>query len=105
LRMLIDNLFDADGDALIVVCGDRNADLDEVPVEAIRGGVENTLSLLIAAPWSRADDRSLAGIPRCLLADYRGSELHNELLHDEFGGLWDRRELPGVASCASHRRV
>jgi hypothetical protein len=33
--MLIDNLFDADGDALIVVCGDCHADVNDVPVEAI----------------------------------------------------------------------
>jgi hypothetical protein len=32
--------FDADEEALIVVCGDFNADLDEVAVEAIRGDVE-----------------------------------------------------------------
>lgn len=32
-RMLIDGLFDAHEDALIVVCGDFNANLDEVPVE------------------------------------------------------------------------
>jgi hypothetical protein len=34
----IDDLVDADEDAMIVVCGDVNADLDDVPVEAIRGG-------------------------------------------------------------------
>ena len=61
--MLIDKLFDADGDALIVVYGDFNADFDEVPVEAIRDDIENTLSLLIAAPWPREDDRPPAGIP------------------------------------------
>jgi hypothetical protein len=33
-----DDLFDADEEAMIVVCGDVNADLDDVPVEAIRGG-------------------------------------------------------------------
>jgi hypothetical protein len=41
-RMLIDRLFDADPQARIVVCGDFNADIDEVPTEAIRGDVENT---------------------------------------------------------------
>jgi hypothetical protein len=39
--MLIDKLFDTDQEALNVVCGDSNADLDEVPVQVIRGGVEN----------------------------------------------------------------
>lgn len=41
--MLIDNLFDADVDELIAVCGDFNADLDGVPVEVIRSNVENYL--------------------------------------------------------------
>ena len=41
-RIVIDGLFDADEDAMIAVCGDFNADLDDVPVEAIRGDVENT---------------------------------------------------------------
>ena len=41
-RMLIDTLLTEDEDAMIVMCGDLNADLDDVPVEAIRGDVENT---------------------------------------------------------------
>jgi predicted extracellular nuclease len=40
--ILVDKLFDEDENALLAVCGDFNADLDEVPVEAIRGDVENT---------------------------------------------------------------
>ena len=36
-RMVIDGLFDEDEDAMIAVGGDFNADLDDVPVEAIRG--------------------------------------------------------------------
>ena len=41
-RILIDGIFDQDASALIVVCGDFNADLEDVPVQAIRGDVENT---------------------------------------------------------------
>ena len=41
-RMLIDQIFDLDPVARIAACGDFNADLDEVPLEAIRGDVENT---------------------------------------------------------------
>jgi hypothetical protein len=41
-RIPIDSLFGANEDALIVVCGDFNADLDEVLVETFRGDVENT---------------------------------------------------------------
>ena len=101
-RMLIDTLFDADENALIVVCGDFNADLDEVPVEAIRGDVENTgndkLAQRVIVPCEQTIpepsrfsllhhgrgqmiDHLL--ISRSLLGHYRGSEIHNELLHDE----------------------
>ena len=101
-RMLIDKLFDANEDALIAVCGDFNADLDEVPVEAIRGDVENTgndnLAKRVMVPCERTIpepsrfsllhhgqgemiDHLL--ISRSLLAHYRGLEIHNELLHDE----------------------
>jgi predicted extracellular nuclease len=101
-RMLVEKLFDADEDTLIVVCGDLNADLDEVPVEAIRGDVENTgndrLAKRVMVPCERTIpepsrfslfhhgkgrmiDHLL--VSRSLLAHYRGSEIHNELLHDE----------------------
>jgi endonuclease/exonuclease/phosphatase family metal-dependent hydrolase len=101
-RILIDSLFDADEDALLVVCGDFNADLDEVPVETIRGDIENTgndrLAKRVMVPCERTIpepsrfsllhhgkgemiDHLL--ISRSLLAHYRGSEIHNELLHDE----------------------
>jgi endonuclease/exonuclease/phosphatase family metal-dependent hydrolase len=101
-RMLIDKLFDGDEGALIVVCGDFNADFDEVPVEAIRGDVENTsngkLATRVMVPCERTIpepsrfslfhrgkgemiDHLL--VSRTLLAHYKGSEIHNELLHDE----------------------
>jgi len=101
-RMLIDKLFDEDEGALIVVCGDFNADLDEVPVEAIRGDVENTgngkLATRVMVPCERTIPESSRFsllhlgkgsmidhllVSRPLLAYYRGSEIHNELLHDE----------------------
>ena len=99
--MLIDKLFDEDADALIVVCGDFNAESDEVPVEAIRGDVENTgngklARVLVPCEQTipepsrfsmlhigqrRMIDHLL--VSRSLLAYYTGSEIHNELLHDE----------------------
>jgi predicted extracellular nuclease len=101
-RMLIDTLFDANEDALVVVCGDFNADFDDVPVEAIRGDVENTgndkLAKRVIVPCERTipepsrfsllhhgQGRMLDHllVSRSLLAHYRGSEIHNELLHDE----------------------
>ncbi len=101
-RQLIDHLFDVDDDALIVVCGDFNADTDDVPVQAIRGDVENTgnpkLAQRVMVPCERTIpepsrfsllhqgkpemiDHIL--ISRSLLAHHRGTEIHNELLHDE----------------------
>jgi endonuclease/exonuclease/phosphatase family metal-dependent hydrolase len=42
-RMLIDTIFDQHGlDALIAICGDFNAEADEVPLKAICGPVEET---------------------------------------------------------------
>jgi endonuclease/exonuclease/phosphatase family metal-dependent hydrolase len=101
-RILIDTLFDANEDALIVVCGDFNADLDDVPVEAIRGDVENTGNDKLAKRVIVSCERTIPEparfsllhrgqgqmidhllVSRSLLAHYRGSEIHNELLHDE----------------------
>ncbi|WP_440956045.1 endonuclease/exonuclease/phosphatase family protein [Methanosarcina sp. Mfa9] len=101
-RMLIDQLFKKDEAAWIVVCGDFNADFDEVPVEAIRGQVENTgngglakrvmlpceMSIPESARFSlyhRGRGRMLDHllVSRSMLAHYKGSEVHNELLHDE----------------------
>lgn len=101
-RMLIDELFDADEDALIVVCGDFNADPHEVAVEAIRGDIENTgnsaLIKRVMVPCERTIPEPARfsflylGKPRmidhllvsrALLTYYKGSEIHNETLHDE----------------------
>lgn len=101
-RIFIDTLFDAEEQALIVLCGDLNADFDETPVEALRGDVENTgnheLAGRVMVPCEytvpepsrfslyhvgkpRMLDHVLASRP--LLAYYRGAEIHNEILHDE----------------------
>lgn len=101
-RMLVDTLFDADEGALLVVCGDFNTDLDDVPLEAIRGDVENTgngqLAGRVLVPCERTIPESSRFslihqgrgtmldhllVSRSLLACYRGTEIHNELLHDE----------------------
>src|SRR5262249_42167166 len=42
VRVFIDTLFDADPVPNIVLCGDFNSDLLDVPVTAIRGDVEDT---------------------------------------------------------------
>lgn len=101
-RMLVDTLFDADENALVVVCGDFNTDLDDVPLAAIRGDVENTGNGRLAGRVLIPCERSIPEaarfsllhqgrgamldhllVSRALLAGYRGSEIHNELLHDE----------------------
>lgn len=101
-RRLIDQLFDENEDALIVVCGDFNADFDEVPVEAIRGRVENTGNsqlakrVMVPCEWTIPEPSRFSLLHQgrgrmidhllvswSLLAHYRGAEIHNEVLHDE----------------------
>ncbi|GAA0488136.1 endonuclease [Paractinoplanes deccanensis] len=102
VRRLVDQLLDADPAARIVVAGDFNATPDEVPVLAIRGQVEDTgngalagrvlvpIEATIPEPsrytlfhQGRGDMLDHMLVTRNLLAHYRGSEIHNELLHDE----------------------
>lgn len=101
-RVLVDEIFDRNEDAKIVVCGDFNAPPGEVPVEAIAGRVENTsneelvdrvlLPCENTVPESsrytylyhgekRLLDHML--ISRPLVEYYKGAEIHNEILHDE----------------------
>jgi endonuclease/exonuclease/phosphatase family metal-dependent hydrolase len=102
VRRLVDQILDADPNAQIVGAGDFNAAPDEVPVMAIRGDVENTgnadlvgrvlvpIEHTIPAParytlyhQGRGEMLDHMLISRNLLAHYRGSEIHNEILHDE----------------------
>jgi predicted extracellular nuclease len=101
-RILIDRLFDADANARIAVCGDFNADLDEVPMEAIRGDVENTGNPALVSRLMVPCERNIPAsarfslyhhgrpvmldhilVSRPLLAYWQGSAAHNEILHDE----------------------
>ena len=102
VRMLIDGLFDADPEARIAACGDFNADIDEVPLEAIRGDVENTANPQLISRLMIPCERNIPtsarfslyhhGRPvmldhilasRPLLAYWQTSAAHNEVLHDE----------------------
>lgn len=102
VRMFVDTLFDADPEARVVVCGDFNADLNDVPLAAIRGDVEDTgngdLAGRVMLPCERTVPESTRftlyhqGRPnmldhillsRPMLPFYRRTEIHNELLHDE----------------------
>jgi endonuclease/exonuclease/phosphatase family metal-dependent hydrolase len=101
-RQLVDALFDAAPQAWLAVCGDFNDEADEVAVEAIRGDVENTNNPQLAARvlvpcetsvpasarfslYHRGRGAMLDHVlaSRALLAHYRHTEIHNELLHDE----------------------
>jgi len=112
-RILIDSLFDAEEDALIAVGGDFNAELHEVPVEAIRGEVENTGNPILAKramvpceqsfPQSsrfsllhRGKRRMLDHllVSRMLMQHYRTVEIHNESLHDESIRTTDDKLFP-----------
>ncbi|NJN26203.1 MAG: endonuclease [Cyclobacteriaceae bacterium] len=101
-RVIIDEIFDRDPDAYIVVCGDFNADQNEVPVMAIRGLVEHTGNATLAnrvmypcengipesARYSlfhrgRGEMIDHLLISRNMLEFYKSTEIHNEMLHDE----------------------
>jgi endonuclease/exonuclease/phosphatase family metal-dependent hydrolase len=113
VRRLVDAILTQDANARIVVAGDFNAEPDEVPVLAIRGQVEDTgnsdLAGRVLAPIENSVpepsrytlfhqgkgqilDHML--VTRNLLAFYRGSEIHNELLHDESAAFADDRKFP-----------
>jgi predicted extracellular nuclease len=102
VRWLVDQIFDDDPDAWIVVAGDFNAEPSEVPVLAIRGDVESTnnpdLAGRVLVPieqtvpepsrftllfQGRGEMIDHMLVTRRMLACYRGSEIHNEILHDE----------------------
>jgi endonuclease/exonuclease/phosphatase family metal-dependent hydrolase len=116
-RILIDSIFDAaesSGETpFIAVCGDFNADLDDVPIHAIRGQVENTgnpaLLHRIMAPCEltvpeparyslmhlgKGNMLDHIIVSRPLLQFYRGTEIHNELLPDESGAFRTDVQFP-----------
>lgn len=106
-RMLVDEIFDTSGeDTLIAVCGDFNSDENGVPLEAIRGLVENTENpshaprVLVPCENNIPDssrysllhlgrremfDHVLAS--RGLLQYFNHAEVHNETLPDESGAF------------------
>lgn len=106
LRLLVDEVFDADPGAWVATCGDFNAESDEVPTIAIRGPVEETgnaeLTSRVMVPCENtipeSSRYSLFHLGRGLMLDhifvsrsfaafYRGAEIHNEILPDESGAF------------------
>ncbi|MGQ9365891.1 endonuclease/exonuclease/phosphatase family protein [Azospirillum sp. A39] len=101
-RLAVEQLFDADPQALVVVAGDYNAEGRETPVRLIRGDPDDTgnghLALRTLVPLERTvpEDRRysvLHGgqavmldhllVSRPLLGWFRSAEIHNEALGDE----------------------
>jgi endonuclease/exonuclease/phosphatase family metal-dependent hydrolase len=113
VRRLVDQILDTDPDAQIVVAGDFNATPEEIPVLAIRGNVEDTGNAALAGRVLVPIEHTIPEpsrytlfhqgkgqmldhmlITRNLLAHYRGSEIHNELLHDESVAFAIDRKYP-----------
>jgi endonuclease/exonuclease/phosphatase family metal-dependent hydrolase len=108
-RLLIDRLFDVDPQAWIAVCGDFDADHDEVDVEAILGDATNTRNPELAGRAIIPCDQTVPEamrysflyhgtgkmldhvlVSRPLLGCYQRTEIYNDLLQDE--------TLPGAES-------
>ena len=106
VRMLIDQMFDHDPDARIVLCGDLNASEREMPARIIAASVEDTgngeLAPRALVHIERAIPRSQRFsvlhhgarlmldhifISHALLSSYRSFEVHNELITDELFGF------------------
>lgn len=102
LRLALEALFDEDPQALIAVCGDFNAGLDETPLAVILASEDDTGNGALAGRTLAALERSIDasrrftvlhhGRPemldhilasRALLGHFRGFEAHNEMLGDE----------------------
>ncbi|HIJ62859.1 MAG TPA: endonuclease [Rhodospirillaceae bacterium] len=101
-RLLIDSIFDSDPAALVLACGDFNAEDREAPLRIIRGDEEDTRNGRLAGRCLVPVERSLADsrrhsvihhgrrlmldhilVSRRLLGWYRSAEVHNEALGDE----------------------
>ena len=104
-RLLVDEIFDHEPDARIVVLGDFNAEAWEVPVRMLCAEVEDTGKGRLAGRALVPLERSLPEtqrfsvihhgrkamldhilVSRALLAGYRHLEIHNETVGDELVG-------------------
>ena len=104
-RLLVEQIFDREPDALIAVLGDFNAGAREPPVSILCAEVEDTGNGLLARRVLIPVERSLPEsqrftvvhhgrkvmldhvlISQALLADFRNIEVHNESVGDELVG-------------------
>ncbi|KXX72192.1 endonuclease/exonuclease/phosphatase family protein [Flammeovirga sp. SJP92] len=101
-RILIDNIFEQEPEAKIVVCGDFNAEPGQVPVEAIQGKMENTNNPNLISKELISCSRSIAEsiryshlhhgkgnlldhmlVSKSLFQHFKDAKIFNEQLHDE----------------------
>ncbi len=101
-RIFIDSLFNANPNANIVICGDINANTNEVPMQALMGEVEDTgnpaLNNRTMHPLEHTVPESSRFtlyhhgrknlldhllVSQNMLAAYQTSEIHNEIVRDE----------------------
>lgn len=113
-RLLIEQLFAAEPEALIAVAGDFNAEAAEVPTHILRAETDDTGNPLLeprglvpveaVVPADRRYSVIHAGCPllldhllasRPLLRLLRGAAIHNEGLGDELVGYATGRNAPG----------
>lgn len=102
VRLLVDRLFDEDPEALIVVCGDFNAEAFEIPLRLLQAGEEDTGNGRLAHRSLVMPERSFPeeqrftvlhhGRPQMLdhilishqmMSRFQRLEVHNETLEDE----------------------
>jgi endonuclease/exonuclease/phosphatase family metal-dependent hydrolase len=105
LRLLLEQLFDADPHRLVAVAGDFNAEDHEVPLRIIVGAEENTGNPALSGRALALLDRTLPEdrrwsvlhhgrpqmldhilVSRALHGRFRAIEVHNETLGDELVG-------------------
>ena len=101
-RLLVESLLDAEAAGLIAVCGDLNAEEQEMPLRILRADIDDSgngaLADRVLTPLERSlpDWRRFSVIhagrktmldhilaSRALLSAFRGIEVHNEALGDE----------------------
>lgn len=104
-RLAVDAVFDKEPDALVAVCGDMNATVDEVPLRILRAAIDDTGNAALAprslTPLERtlpdADRHTVIHAGRALMLDhilasralvsaFRSVEILNEALEDELVG-------------------
>ena len=112
-RLAVDRVLDSAPEAMIAVCGDFNAALDEVPVRIIHGTAEDTGNDALASRALVPVERSVNPgrrftllhhgralmldhilVSHGLLASYRTTEIHNEALGDERVGYAELSQGP-----------